>query len=208
MTSVPTWLAVLVPVLAAAVAGGLGLLGIILKNRSDARAAANAAEQVRAVSEAQWVRERRERAYTDFLSALRKYDKTRPTGRSARFSELLTGLPSPPLARVIDRHVNTQFRAVWQELEDSVASIQTYGSDEVRRAVHGLLPGLVLWNKGVIMLADMDVSHANRLWSWPEEEREARKRELSANLEFLARSTAELREALEAGIRLELGSDA
>lgn len=100
MTSVPTWLAVLVPILAALVSGTAGMVGALIGSRSAARTAERIAERTAVLNERlegrrwademwRWNHERRERAYTALLAARdrhaqRQDDEEMPEAAGAR----------------------------------------------------------------------------------------------------------------------------
>jgi hypothetical protein len=132
LSSVPAWLAAFVPVLPAAVAGGLALLGIIVKNRWDARTTAREARETRAAAQAEWVLERRERVYVGLLNAIKNYANSAsvsPGFQEAGQKFTLVAWPRAPEAE----------RSAWQELKDAVADIQPFGSRAVREASADLL---------------------------------------------------------------------
>jgi hypothetical protein len=132
MTTVPTWLAVLVPVLTAAVTAVLSLLGLVIKNRWDARAAARADQRTASREQAQWVRERRERAYVGLLDATRNYVRNVPFDQVGQHIQLQTNVMG-------GRIWPDQERSAWLGLADAVAGIQPYGSKDMRDASARLL---------------------------------------------------------------------
>jgi len=67
-TSVPIWLALLVPVLAAVVSGSAGVVGALLGGRNATRMAERTAVLTRQDEQRRWNRERRDRAYATFLA--------------------------------------------------------------------------------------------------------------------------------------------
>ena len=90
-TSIPTWLAVLAPVLAALVSGAAGTVGALLGSRTSARTAERIAERTAALNERlegrrwademwRWNHERRERAYTALLAARDRLIEPEPAG--------------------------------------------------------------------------------------------------------------------------------
>jgi hypothetical protein len=67
VTSVPTWLAVVIPILAALVSGSAGVVGALLGGGSATRTAERNAALARQDEQRRWNRERREKAYITLL---------------------------------------------------------------------------------------------------------------------------------------------
>ncbi len=107
MTSVPTWLVVLVPLLAALATGGAGIVGVMLGGRAARRTAERTAALGREDEQRRWNRERREKAYSTVVEA-----------RDRCLEELRTGKPG------------TSFSAIW----NAFAQVQLYGSEAAREA--------------------------------------------------------------------------
>jgi hypothetical protein len=133
MTTIPTWLAVLVPVLAAAVTAGLGLVRVAAKSRSDARGAAKAASR----EQAEWVRERRERVYVELLNAIRNYAGCAPA--KPGFEEAGLTVSEETFLLVHWPALPEREESAWRELTNAIAGIQPYGSTPVREASARLL---------------------------------------------------------------------
>ena len=75
MTSVPTWLAVLAPVMAALPTAGAAIVGVVLGGRAARRTAERSAALSREDEQRRWNRERREKAYTALVEARDRYVK-------------------------------------------------------------------------------------------------------------------------------------
>jgi hypothetical protein len=125
VTSVPTWLAVLVPlatVLAALVAGSAALLGVWLGGRAARTTAAHTASLAREDEQRRWKRERRYAAYVAFIEAVdRDLDSSTPainiyrelveTGASSRIGDAEALLQTMRMSRaeVVKRHEDSPF---------------------------------------------------------------------------------------------------
>jgi hypothetical protein len=72
MTTLPTWLAVLVPLLTALMSGSAGIAGLLLGGRAAARAAERNAALARQDEQRRWNRVRREEAYVNLLERRNK----------------------------------------------------------------------------------------------------------------------------------------
>jgi hypothetical protein len=118
-------------VLAALVAAGAALLGMVIKTRWDSRIAVSN-------EKAQWRRERRERVYADFLRATNRYVRLlpdRPSITPLRYPGQLENYLFDKLAsRELGVPFGTPEEVVWQELATVASAVRTYGSSRVRVA--------------------------------------------------------------------------
>ncbi len=122
-TAIPTWLALLAPLLAALVSGTAGTVGALLGGRTSAGTAERIAERTAAINERlrardwanemwRWNHERRERAYTALLAAR--------DGQIRRMHD--------------DQLADGERYVVSDQVVDAFAQVELFGSETARKA--------------------------------------------------------------------------
>ncbi len=122
-TFIPTWLVILVPILAALVSGAAGVAGALLGGRAATRTAERNAALARQDEQRRWNRERSEKAYVTLLDRRnqlveikRAWDEGDPDGLGHSITE-------------IKEHVRDVFEAE-QSLEEALAVVELVGTAE------------------------------------------------------------------------------
>jgi hypothetical protein len=142
-TTVPTWLAVLVPlatVVAALMAGAAALLGVWLGGRAARVTAEHTAALAREDEFRRWKRERRYAAYVDLLRAVDRHRQA--IDELARILKRLvaegTGSADPPedIKRQMEEAAQ-QLEASGNEIGNVFPHVLVVGSSEARQAIDG-----------------------------------------------------------------------
>jgi hypothetical protein len=121
VTSIPTWLVVVVPILAALLSGAAGVAGALLGGRAARLTAERTATLAHQNEQRRWSRDRREDAYRDFLAARDRFLLAR---WRVRFQEeLSTGDGDGEL-----EGLQVECLEQWRLLVDTMAEVTLVGS--------------------------------------------------------------------------------
>jgi hypothetical protein len=137
VASVPTWLAILAPVVAAAIAASTALAGTLIGSRSAARSTEISALLVSRDESRRWNRERRERSYVTFLEARNRLIQT-----MERAFDRLEAESDPDLSA----EVQAQFAAL-DEVSAALANVELFGSRQAVAAARRWAEDLRVWGE-------------------------------------------------------------
>jgi hypothetical protein len=133
LTTIPIWLAVLVPVLAALVSGSAGVLGVLLGGRAAKGTAERTAGLAREDEQQRWNREQRKQAYLAFLEARNRFVGAEARAEQRAWSD--TGLEEEPVDLSAERAA--QEAALEALFGMALPEVELFGSSEAAAAARG-----------------------------------------------------------------------
>jgi hypothetical protein len=134
-TSIPTWLLVLVPILAALVSGLAGVAGALLGGRAATGAAERTASLAHQDEQRRWNREHREDAYRAFLA-----DRDRYLVAKWWVDAIVHDAQSDPKGDVLSR-MEAESVEQWRALGDTLAQVDLFGSLAARESARTWVMG-------------------------------------------------------------------